>query len=220
MRPREQHGRLIIVGAGGHAIEVAHVARLCGWNDIIHAVTTPPSEPPPHGRPVAVRLLDLHWGPDDRTVIAIGEGAARSSIARGPLRDRPLAEPIIHPSAVIDGEPSIGAGSVILALAYISSSAVLREHVHVNVGASVSHESVLDDFATIGPGARISGNVHIGRSATLGVGSSIINGAPDEPLTIGANAVIAGGACVIRDVAPDTMVAGVPASPKPKRESS
>lgn len=208
-------GRLILLGAGGHAMELAYAARAQGWPEIFHVVT--------HGhgdgavrsmRPHATPLSDFVWEDGDVFTIAIGDGQVRRTLSEKIEHKARLAPPIVHPSAVIDGSPRVGLGSALLASSYVSESAVVGQHVHLNVGSSVSHESVLEDFVTIGPGSRICGNVHVLHGATIGAGATIINWSVDAPLVIGAEAVVAAGACVIRDVPPRTLVAGVPASVK------
>lgn len=49
-------------------------------------------------------------------------------------------------------------------------------------------------------------HVHIGKNAWIGAGATILPG-----VTIGDNAVVGAASVVIRDVAPDTIVAGNPA---------
>lgn len=75
----------------------------------------------------------------------------------------------------------------------------------VNIGSCVSiytrqHDIDSPDFAEIG------GPVRIGSHAYLGSHSIVLPG-----VTIGEGAVVAAGAVVTRDVAPYTLVAGVPA---------
>jgi acetyltransferase-like isoleucine patch superfamily enzyme len=67
------------------------------------------------------------------------------------------------------------------------------------------------DFSTVSPGVNIAGNVHVGEGVFFGVGANVINGVHSRPLVIGDGAVVAAGACVTRDVEPNSMVAGVPA---------
>ena len=48
--------------------------------------------------------------------------------------------------------------------------------------------------------------VHIGKKAWIGAGATILPG-----VTVGENAVVAAGAVVTKDVAPNTIVGGNPA---------
>jgi acetyltransferase-like isoleucine patch superfamily enzyme len=87
---------------------------------------------------------------------------------------------------------------------------------------------VLEDMVGFGPGARILGSTHtgdpvgvavietdlliapvrIGRGADVGTSAVILPG-----VTIGEGAIVGAGSVVSRDVAPFTIVAGVPAKP-------
>ena len=57
------------------------------------------------------------------------------------------------------------------------------------------------------PGATVSGNVTVGARSTIGTGANVLPG-----VVIGADAFVGAGAVVVRDVAPGTVVAGVPAT--------
>ncbi len=64
---------------------------------------------------------------------------------------------------------------------------------------------MVGEFATVGPGANVGGNTDLATAAFLGIGCVVSNG-----LTIGARAIVAAGAVVVRDVAGESG-AGVPA---------
>lgn len=69
--------------------------------------------------------------------------------------------------------------------------------------------SLLSEGHPVAPGSRhslIPGRIHIKQNAWIGAGATILAG-----VTIGENAVVAAGAVVSKDVAPNTIVGGIPA---------
>ena len=58
------------------------------------------------------------------------------------------------------------------------------------------------------PGCRLAGNVHVGTGALLGIGSAVVPG-----IEIGPWATVGAGSVVLRAVATETTVGGVPAEP-------
>jgi sugar O-acyltransferase (sialic acid O-acetyltransferase NeuD family) len=202
---------LYIVGAGGFGRET-YDAVLATAAEAAAGATSYPDEPVvfcDHRRAgEEIRGLPVVHPDkaDDDYVVAIADPAIRARLC-GELASRGLeARTIVHPRAVVGPETTVAAGSVVLALAHVSSSCVLGRHVQVNYTASVGHDAVLDDFATVLPGANIAGGVRIGTGATVGSNACVLAG-----LSIGAGAIVGAGAVVTRDVAPHTTVVGVPA---------
>ncbi len=103
----------------------------------------------------------------------------------------------------------VGPGTVVFPGAVVGGDVRLGRHVIVSANCTVGHDSQVEDFCQIAPGVQVAGNTHIGEGALLGIGSSVIPG-----IKIGAGAIVAAGSVVIRDVAPGTTVAGVPARAK------
>jgi sugar O-acyltransferase (sialic acid O-acetyltransferase NeuD family) len=123
--------------------------------------------------------------------------------------------PLVDPTTVIARSTRIGDGAFVGAGGVIGAAGRLGDHVFVNRASNLGHHLVIDDFATIGPGVTIAGNVRIGEGAVIGAGSTILPG-----VVIGARAMVAAGSVVRRDVADDTLVAGVPAKPTRLRPSA
>jgi len=210
--------QIIIIGAGGHATMLL---------DALSAAA--------ESRPIAVLDADVSRhgtmllrapiiGGDDSLSALIDAGATHFAVGvgtsvsgdNGPRRSifaRLLASglaplTIVHPRAIVSSGATIGAGAQILPGAIVNTGARIGINAIVNSGAIIEHDCSVGDHAHVASGACIAGgvivenNVHIGARAVV-----------RQLLRIGDGAVIGIGAAVIRDVAPATVVAGVPAKP-------
>ena len=120
--------------------------------------------------------------------------------------------------------------------AEIGENTRVQPPLQVNIGANVkigknvsimynllcmsAAEIVIEDFAQIAANCSLISNnhdfkeraiitckpIHIKKNAWIGAGSTILPG-----VTVGENAIVAAGSVVTKDVAPNTLVAGVPA---------
>jgi acetyltransferase-like isoleucine patch superfamily enzyme len=99
---------------------------------------------------------------------------------------------------------------------WINNGAILiaeRTYIRIDESCLIGPDLQIydSDFHSIAPYERLSGNhicapVHIHENVFLGSSVTVLKG-----VTIGRNSVIASGSVVIRDVPPNTLVAGVPA---------
>lgn len=85
-------------------------------------------------------------------------------------------------------------------------------HVKIDDQVFIAHNVQVGEGAFIIAGAEISGSVSIGARAWISPEAAVIN-----QVTIGADALVGIGAVVIRDVAANTVVAGVPAKERGPR---
>lgn len=115
---------------------------------------------------------------------------------------------VIHPSVTMGARVSIGSGTVLCAGVRLTTNVAIGRHVHVNLNATIGHDTTVDDFVSLNPLASISGDCVIERDVLVGVGGIVLNG-----LRVGRGATIGGAACAVRDVPPGTTVVGVPAKP-------
>lgn len=113
---------------------------------------------------------------------------------------------LIHPSARISSNSTVGEGSILSAGVIIATRTQLGRHVFVNRGSLIGHHTQIGDFATVQPGANIAGSCRIGKGAFIGMGSIVL-----ERLTVGAHSVVGAGAVVTKNVPDNVQVLGVPA---------
>ncbi|GFZ27362.1 2,3,4,5-tetrahydropyridine-2,6-dicarboxylate N-acetyltransferase [Lactobacillus corticis] len=140
------------------------------------------------------------------------ENNARNSAV--PLLDVKEINARIEPGAIIRDQVVIGDNAVIMMGAVI------------NIGAEIGAGSMIDMGAVLGGRALVGKNCHIGAGTVLAGVVEPASAQPvqiDDDVLIGANAVVlegvhvgqgavvAAGAVVTSDVAPHTVVAGVPA---------
>jgi sugar O-acyltransferase (sialic acid O-acetyltransferase NeuD family) len=199
-------GDIHVAGTGSFALEVAEYARAAGLEVAGLVELQDPERVGTviHGLPV--RAAD---DPPDRDALAV-VGASGDRLAHwarlAPHGWRPGT--IVHPGAHVSTSAELGPGCVVGPGAVIGAASELGEHVLVGRGVLVGHHTVLEAGVTLNPGANVAGHVRVGRGAAIGLGALVAN-----TRQVGAGAVVAAGAAVVRDVAADTRVQGVPARP-------
>jgi len=209
---------IIVIGAGGFGRETLDVIAAINastrdpfW-DVIGVVDDAPAEIQIERlRDREIRFLGgidanrelfdgIHY------VVGIGSPAVRARIAErvDAWGARPAV--LVHPAAVVGTRVRLAPGAVVCGGAQISTNVRLGRHAHVNPGAIIGHDSVLEDFVSVNPGAIVSGEVAVGTSTLIGAGATVLQG-----LSVGGGATVGASACVTKDVAPGSVVVGVPA---------
>ena len=104
-------------------------------------------------------------------------------------------------------------GAVIREKVEIGNNAVIMMGAVINIGAVIGDGTMIDMGAVLGGRAIVGKNCHIGAGTVL---AGVVEPASAVPVVIegcrvGKGAVVAAGAVVVSDVAPGTVVAGIPA---------
>lgn len=120
----------------------------------------------------------------------------------------------IHRTCVVTNPYAIGDDFIMRELSSIGTGVKIGDHVSVGPLVNLSHNSTLGNYVTIGGQAAISGSVHIGEGVFIGQGAVF-----KPSVSVGEGAVIGCGAVVVKDVPPDTVVAGNPAKSNPRFKS-
>jgi UDP-perosamine 4-acetyltransferase len=198
--------RLYLLGGGGHARVVHDGLRTAGI--AVAGVVDPyKSETVFHGAPI---LRD--YPTDGSFLVTVGQ--VRATNLRERLWDEALAtglkaaDAFVEQTALVASDVEVGAGTVILAGAYVGVGSRIGRDCIVNHGAVIEHECEIGDHAHISPGALIGGAVRIGRRSHVGIGAIVRQG-----ITIGDDVTVGAGAVVVDDIGEGATVAGVPARP-------
>lgn len=206
MRPISRR-RLVILGAGGHAVSVADVAMAAGWQ-VVGLVAEAKA---------GMHMLDipvvggLHEVPDFESLflaVAIGDNAVRQAAGREYVArfGESRFPSIVHPTANVSKFARIGAGTTVMAGASVGPNCDVGRFCLLNTGSSIDHDCRMANFASLAPGAVTGGAVHIGERSAISIGAAVKHG-----VRIGSDCVVGAMSYVNKDVSDLQVVYGVPA---------
>lgn len=138
-------------------------------------------------------------------IVAIGSNDARPDVAK---RMRALGFELInavHPSTVIQGNVSLGAGNLICAAVILITGTRVEDDIVINTGSTIDHDCLLESGAQVASGVTTSGCVTIRRGAFVGVGAILGPG-----VTVGERAIVGAGSLVLNDIPPRVLAYGTP----------
>lgn len=207
--------RVVIIGAGGHAREVAEILR----HQAEHDPTLMPLgfvDDNPHLAGQSVDGLPVlgGWTWFDHVersslavVCAVGSPAVCLRLVSRAKNLGLSFTSVVSPLAHISKRASIGQGVMIFPHVVLNTGSQIGDYSILNLGVSISHDSVIGSYCNINPGVRVAGNVAVGDGCYIGMGTSIIQGRK-----IGAGTTVGAGSVVIRDVISNATAVGVPAA--------
>lgn len=204
--------RLHIIGAGGFGREVL---QWCGeipaeereW-DVAGFLDDDRSilDQYPCGVPVLGAPRSFTPADGDVFVCAIGSPQIRLKLTEQ-LGARGFAfTSIVHPSARVGARCRIGEGTILCPNTILTCDVVVGRHCILNCFSTAGHDSSIGDGCTLSAFCVVTGFAQLGRGVMMGTHSQVVPG-----ITVGDFAVVGAGSAVVRPVAPETTVLGVPA---------
>lgn len=184
-------GKIIVVGAGGHAQSCIDVIEAQGKFKITGLIGTESEVGKViSGYSVIGTDADLPFLASRIKNAIIGLGQIESPQIRRKLfltlQENGFDLPtIISPKADVSKSAQIGCGTVVMHHALVSSGVKIGENCIINSKAIIEHNSVIESHSHISTGATINGDCLIGNGTFIGSGSVVIQGC-----TIGVNSVI------------------------------
>lgn len=199
--------RLLILGAGGHGKVIADVAKKMNcWTEIAFLEDNPAkAEGLPYEIIGRVEEFDQFLEKYD-LMVGIGANERREELQLKLETAGASMATILHPSAILGGNVTIGEGSVVMAGVIINTGTKIGKGCILNTAATIDHENNIEDFVHLSPGVHTAGNVTVRTLTWLGIGSSVI-----QNITIAKDCMIGAGAVVVKDLKETGIYLGVPA---------
>lgn len=202
---------LVIIGAGGHGKVVLDILRAMGGWKVAGFLDADPALAGTVVQGVTVLgqinlLPKMKQQKVRQAIVAIGDNRSRQSYIKALREHEFVLINAVHPTAYVSPTAKLGEGVVVCAGAVVGTEAQVGDGAIVNTSAVVDHECAVGECVHLAPGVLLAGRVRVDTGAFLGIGARVI-----PCLTIGEWAVVGAGATVIRDVAGNVTVVGVPA---------
>jgi sugar O-acyltransferase (sialic acid O-acetyltransferase NeuD family) len=207
--------KIIIFGAGGQASIIIDIIEKQKKYDLLGIfVDTPEMQGTQFmGYPVLGKIADFYGS--NKGIVAIGDNFSRRLVVNKIREINKYFQfiTVIHPSAIIGKNVTIGDGTVIVAGSVINTNAIVGNHCIINTQSSVDHDVTFGNFSTAAPGSHIGGNANIGTLSTISMGANVI-----QKINIGNGTLIGAGSTVIHDIPDGVLAFGTPAKVIRSRE--
>jgi sugar O-acyltransferase (sialic acid O-acetyltransferase NeuD family) len=194
---------LIILGAGGYAVQIAWMAARSGLFQVVGMLDETLASPRDHdGIPVRASIDDLHDGMGDDPVLlaAVGNTGLRQRWQAEFSRRFEFAS-FVDPQALVSPNARIGRNCAILFGAICSVDSVIGEGTHINVQCQISHQVTVGKFCNVSSGVKLTGGARIGDRCEIGANACVL-----PKVQVGNDCIIGAGAVVNRNL-PDGVTA-------------
>lgn len=200
--------KIVIVGAGGFAKEIAFlISRLPEYKLVGFVDDNPILPPTVLGKPILGDIDSLLTYSEKVSVaIGIANPAIKQklyySLKSNPNLDFPT---LVDPTALVGLQVKTGIGNILMPNTTYTADISIGDFNMINIGSTIGHDSMIGNFNSIYPSVNISGMVKIGDDNEIGVGTKVI-----QSIKIGDNNIIGAGSVVIRDITNGKKSVGVP----------
>lgn len=198
---------MLLIGAGGHALEALDVLISCGISDELWVFD--------QNQAIAVfqeRYRVIHsedevkevFLSDPRFVLGVGNPRVRQRLYDQMSRLGGELFSLRGRENVISNYADWG-GTDIFNRCFIGPNTRIGKGCLINTGAQIHHEVGIGEFSEVNPGAVVLGGVQIGDLSSIGANATIL-----PQVKIGSNVIVGAGSVVTKDVPDGVTVVGVP----------
>lgn len=207
---------IVIIGAGALGKEVAQLIKDINeekpeWNFLGFIDETPEKQGTIiNNNPV---LGGFEWFdsncPDTLwAVCAVADTRARYGLIQKAKAYNVNFANLIHPSVAKSEFLEIGAGNIICWNTFLSVNISLGNHIVINPGCGIGHDTIIRDYTTLFWDVTLAGNVIINEGCEIGSKAFVI-----QNKSVGRWSMLGAGAVAIRDIPEGCTAVGVPAKP-------
>jgi sugar O-acyltransferase (sialic acid O-acetyltransferase NeuD family) len=197
--------RLAILGAGGHGAVIADSAEALGWT--VKFFDDSRSGVVVNWEVAGTSSQLLEWAEKfEGVIVGIGGNVVRLNWLNRLRAAGAVLVTIIDGTAVVSRHAKIGDGCFLAPGSIVNVSADIKDGCIVNTGATVDHDCHIAEGVHLSPGVHLSGGVRIGRACWIGTGTSVRNN-----ISVGDNVIAGVGSAIVKDIASNQTVVGVPA---------
>lgn len=201
---------MLVIGAGGHALEVLDVLneknsdlRLSFFDNISNDAKNNFYSYPIIKNYTEVKKLFQH---NRDFVLALGGTNKRFHLSEKIISLGGNLLQIISTRANVSQKSSIGKGVNIMPFSGIFGNAIIEDGVLVNAYCSIHHDVIIGKFSELSPGCRILGGSKIGKYCTIGTNAVIL-----PNIQIGDQIIIGAGSVVTKNIDEIGIYVGSPA---------
>mgnify|MGYP003626279035 CR=1 FL=1 len=207
--------KIAIVGGRGNGLVVAqivedmakagHAIRVVGFLNDHEPIGSYIDRYKVIGRPKA--WLELE--PDISIVFAlltVGKMEERSELLSNLGVPESRLATLIHPTALVSSNVSIGKGAVICSYVTCQPGSTIGNNSIVRAGANLGHDAEVSDFADIGPNCTLCGYSKVAKGAHIAPNSVV-----RDNISVGEFGVLSAGSVALKNIEPKTIWMGNPA---------
>lgn len=141
-------------------------------------------------------------------VIGIGSPKAKKKIHQK-LADNGFSFPsFISKNVWLSKHVQTGEGVIIYPGVSINYETVIEDFVILNMNCAIGHNCLVSKYCTLAPGVNFAGFTKLEEGVDIGIGVS-----SKQNILVGAFSIVGGQSMLIKNVAANSTVAGVPAHP-------